>query len=65
VITGSRTEAAWLVSAGLTLRGPDRRWSLSLDCTNCLSESFFQNALAQLFLPEPAADVDAARRTEF
>jgi iron complex outermembrane receptor protein len=45
-ITGSQSEAVWLVNAGLTLNAPDKAWSLSLDCTNCLNESYVQSALS-------------------
>ncbi|MGL5837932.1 MAG: TonB-dependent receptor [Sphingorhabdus sp.] len=45
-IVGSFSEAAWLVNAGLALKGPDNKWSLSVDCTNCFNESFVQSTLA-------------------
>ncbi len=45
-ITGSQSAAVWLVNAGLTLNAPEKTWSLSLDCTNCLNESFIQSALS-------------------
>jgi iron complex outermembrane receptor protein len=46
IITGSLTPAHWLVNAGLALRGPDERWQLSIECTNCLNETYFQSTLA-------------------
>lgn len=53
-ITGSRSAAAWVVNSGLTLNGPDKRWSLALECTNCLNESFIQSSLGNFsYLNEP------------
>jgi iron complex outermembrane receptor protein len=45
-ITGSQSDAVWLVNAGLTLNGADKRWALSVECSNCLSESYIQSALS-------------------
>jgi iron complex outermembrane receptor protein len=45
-ITGSQSEAVWLFNAGLALNAPDKAWTLSVDCTNCLNESFVQSALS-------------------
>jgi iron complex outermembrane recepter protein len=45
-ITGSQSEAVWLVNAGLALNGPEKAWTLSVDCTNCFNESFVQSALS-------------------
>jgi iron complex outermembrane recepter protein len=45
-ITGSQSEAVWLFNAGLALNGPDKAWTLSVDCTNCLNESYVQSALS-------------------
>ena len=45
-ITGSQSEAVWLFNAGLALNGPDKAWTLSVDCTNCLNESYIQSALS-------------------
>ncbi len=53
-ITGSQSPAAWLVNAGLTLNGPDKRWSLTVDCTNCFDEAFVQSALSNYsYLNQP------------
>ena len=53
-ITGSQSNAAWVVNGGLTLNGPDKRWALSVECTNCLSESFIQSALSNYsYLNQP------------
>jgi iron complex outermembrane receptor protein len=46
IITGSETPAHWIVNAGLALSGPDDRWRLSLECTNCFDESYFTSTLA-------------------
>jgi iron complex outermembrane recepter protein len=45
-ITGSYSAAHWLVNAGLTLKAPDDQLSFSIECSNCLNESFVQNALS-------------------
>jgi iron complex outermembrane recepter protein len=45
-IVGSFSEATWLINAGLALKGPEDRYSLSLECTNCFNESFVQSTLA-------------------
>lgn len=53
-ITGSRSDAAWVVNSGLVLNGPDKRWQLAVECTNCLSESFVQSSLGNFsYLNEP------------
>ena len=45
-LAGSRSEAHWLVNAGLALRGIDNRWQLSAECVNCFNEEFVQSALS-------------------
>jgi iron complex outermembrane receptor protein len=45
-IVGSRSEAAWIVNAGLALRVMDERVTLSLECTNCFDETYIQSTLA-------------------
>jgi iron complex outermembrane receptor protein len=53
-ITGSRSDAAWIVNAGLALNGPDRSWQLALECTNCLDEEFVQSSLGNYsYLNQP------------
>ena len=44
-ITGSLSRAAWIVNAGLALQGPDRKWQLSVDCSNCFDKAFYQSDL--------------------
>jgi iron complex outermembrane receptor protein len=46
ILTGSRGQSYWLVNSGLTLNGPADRWQLSVDCTNCFNETYFQSTLA-------------------
>lgn len=54
LITGSQSRAAWLTNASLTLNGPDRKWSLSAECANCLDEAFVQSALSNFtYLNQP------------
>jgi iron complex outermembrane recepter protein len=45
-ITGSLSKAHWLVSAGLSLKGMGDAWALSLECSNCLGESYIQSSLS-------------------
>ena len=45
-ITGAYGAAAWFVNAGLTLNGPEAKWSLALTCSNCLNEAAANTALA-------------------
>jgi iron complex outermembrane receptor protein len=45
-ITGSESKANWLVNAGIALNGPDDRWTLALDCQNCLDQEYVQSTLA-------------------
>jgi iron complex outermembrane receptor protein len=53
-VTGSRSDAAWIVNAGLALNGPDKGWQLALECTNCLNEDFIQSSLGNYsYLNQP------------
>jgi iron complex outermembrane receptor protein len=45
LVIGSFSKAAWLVNAGIALNGPDKKWQLALQCTNCFDEAFTQSAL--------------------
>jgi iron complex outermembrane recepter protein len=45
-IAGSYSKAHWLVNASLTLKAPDDQLSFAVECSNCLNESFVQNALS-------------------
>ena len=45
-IIGSQSKAHWLVSAGLTLKGPEDAWSLGVECTNCFGTDYVQSSLA-------------------
>jgi iron complex outermembrane recepter protein len=44
-ISGSLSKAHWLINAGLTLKGPDDRVSIGVECTNCFGESYVQSSL--------------------
>jgi iron complex outermembrane receptor protein len=46
IIVGSFVPAHWLVNAGLALTGPNDRIRLSVECTNCFDETYFQSTLA-------------------
>ncbi|WP_207790912.1 TonB-dependent receptor [Thermaurantiacus tibetensis] len=45
VITGSRTDSHFLVSASLALRTDDDNWLLALECDNCFDTEFGQSSL--------------------
>lgn len=45
-VTGSFSEAHWIVNSSLTLRGEDDNWALTLECNNCFDEEYIQSALA-------------------
>ena len=53
-LTGSFSAPAWIVNGGLTLNGPDKKWQIAAECTNCLNESFIQSSLGNFsYLNEP------------
>lgn len=45
-ITGSHSDSAWFVNAGIALVGADQKWQVSAECTNCFDESAVNTALA-------------------
>ncbi len=45
-ITGSESAAHWLVNSSVTLKTPNDQLSFSVECSNCLNESFVQNSLS-------------------
>jgi iron complex outermembrane receptor protein len=53
IITGSKTPAHWLVNAGVALIAPGDRLQLSLECTNCFDETYFQSSLANFSYINP------------
>jgi iron complex outermembrane receptor protein len=44
-ISGSRSPGGWLVNASVTLSAPNDRYSLGLECANCLDREFIQSSL--------------------
>ncbi len=55
LVGGSFSPAHWLVNAGLTLKAPEDRWSLALECSNCFNEEYTQSTLANYpYLNRPA-----------
>ena len=55
LITGSNSAPAWIVNAGLALKGSDDRWTLSAECSNCFDKSYAQSTLANYrYLNTPA-----------
>lgn len=45
LVIGSFSRAAWLVNAGIAFNGPDKKWQIALQCSNCFDEAFTQSAL--------------------
>ncbi len=45
-ITGSFSEAHWLVNAGLSFKGPDDKLSIGIECNNCFNTTYVQSTLA-------------------
>lgn len=64
-ITGSHSESAILVNASVTLNGPEKRWSLSLECTNCFNESYIQTALSNFSYLNPPMSWTVRGRVRF
>lgn len=52
-ITGSFSEAVWFVNGGLALNGPDERWQVAVNCSNCFDEASAQNVLGYTYLSAP------------
>ncbi len=48
LITGAHAKAAAITNASLTLNGPDKRWALSLDCSNCFNVASPQTSLSNV-----------------
>jgi iron complex outermembrane recepter protein len=54
-ITGSASESHWLVNASLSIKSPEDRISLSVECTNCFGEEFVQSTLGNFsYLNRPS-----------
>lgn len=45
-VGGSRSDATWLINAGLALNGGEDRWQLVLDCQNCFNKDEVQSQIA-------------------
>lgn len=45
-ITGSRSDAVWLVNASLGINTPNNRWKFSVECSNCFNQEFIQTSLS-------------------
>lgn len=64
-ITGSQSQANWIVNASVQLSAPEDRWALTLECQNCLNESFIQSALANYSYLNPPMTWMARARYNF
>jgi iron complex outermembrane recepter protein len=45
-VTGSFSEAHWIVNSGITVKGPDDRLSIGIECNNCFGEEFISSTLS-------------------
>lgn len=62
-ITGSRSASNVLVNASLALRTDDDTWMVSVECDNCLNETYAQSSLANFsYLNPPMTWTLRARR---
>jgi len=62
-ITGSLTDAHFLVGASLSMRTEDGNWLLSVECDNCFDESYGQSSLVNYtYLNPPRTWMVKARR---
>lgn len=52
-ITGSYSGEAWFVNASLALNGPEQKWQLALECTNCFNETAGNTSLANGYYLDP------------
>lgn len=52
-ITGSDSGEAWFVNASLALNGPEQKWQLALECTNCFNETAGNTSLANTYYIDP------------
>lgn len=64
-ITGSLSPARWIVNSSLTLAGAQDRWSLALECKNCLDEEANESVLANYVYLNPPRTWLLKGRIEF
>ena len=65
ILTGSRSPAAWIVNAGLALKGMDDRWTLAVDCTNCFDKAIVQSSLSNYTYLNPPIQWTVRARYKF
>jgi iron complex outermembrane receptor protein len=62
-VTGSRTDAHWIVNASLAIRTDDDNWLLALECENCFDEVYNQSSLVNYtYINPPRTWMLRARR---
>ena len=64
-IVGSFSKSVWILNAGLALKGMDDRWTLSLDCTNCLDQESVQSSLSNYDYLNPPVQWTIRARYKF
>jgi iron complex outermembrane receptor protein len=62
-ITGSYSAPLWQVNAGISLNGPGKAWSLSVNCTNCFDTTSSQSLLGYTYLNPPRMWMVKAKHT--
>lgn len=65
ILNGSFTPSAWFVNAGLALNGADKKWQLSVSCTNCLNKTAANTSLANTRYIDPPMTWVARARYNF
>ena len=65
IIAGSLSPSVWQVNAGLTLKGIDDKWTLAVDCTNCLNRTFVQSSLSNYTYLNPPIQWTVRARYKF
>ena len=62
ILTGSFSPAAWFVNANLALNGADKKWQLSVACTNCFNKVAANTSLVNTrYIDQPMTWVVRAR----
>ena len=65
ILTGSFAPAVWFVNAGLALNGPEKKWQLSVSCTNCFNEIAANTSLVNTRYLDPPRTWIARMRYKF
>ncbi|AGH47823.1 MULTISPECIES: TonB-dependent receptor [Sphingomonadales] len=62
ILTGSHAPSAWFINASLALNGVDKKWQLSVSCTNCFNETAANTSLVNTrYIDQPMTWMARAR----